>query len=252
MLGRAKERQFSNCTVVGHHRFILEDLMRWLSALLLCGFLALASAVVQQAPPSLAMQTPEPTPPSNAARAFCPEADQITPIDADWPFDPLGPEVSVAIADDVEQAMIAAAATPAADEAIPTPYKGKLRMNFVTLAPGDCTLGSHYYPAAIIAVMSGELEILVELGPDAPAGAPLPKATVRRDNAAADVPDLTDDSGAPVSFVVSEDDWVSIENRSIVGYRNIGSGYAQILVAGLYPAAPGGGGNCGNGCKNRG
>jgi hypothetical protein len=222
--------------------------MRWLSALLLCGFLAMASAVAMQSPRSLARQVVDPTPPSAAARDFCP-ADQEIAISDDSPFDPFGAEVGMAEAVDVEQAMVAALATatpPADDPATPTPYKGKLRMNFITFAPGQCTLRSHYYPAAIVAVMSGQVEIFVELGPDAPAGAPAPVATIKHKDGTTEFPDMTDD------FSVSEDDWISIENRSIVGYRNNGPGYAQILVAGLYPAAPGGGGNCGNGCRTRG
>jgi hypothetical protein len=231
--------------VVVRCRFDEEGTMRWLSALLLCGFLALAAAVAQQSPPSLAMQG-EPTPPSTAARDFCP-ADQEIPFDDDSPFDPLGAEVGAADAVDVEQATVAALApAPADGTATPAPYQGKLRMNFITLAPGTCTLGSHYYPAALIAVMSGQIEIFVEPGPDAPAGAPLPVAAIKRDGETPEFPDLSDD------FTVSEDDWVSIQNRSIVGYRNNGPGYAQILVAGLYPAAPGGGGGCGGGCRTRG
>lgn len=226
--------------------------MRWLSALFICGFLALALAVATQSPRSLAMQVDEATPPSGVARSFCSSSQEIPPND-DWPYDPLGPEVSVANADDVEQIMVATAAAPPADDAAtPTPYKGKLRMNFITLAPGQCTLGSHYYPAAIVAVLSGEVEIIIELGPDAPAGAPLPIATIRHDGESSTVQDLFDATGLPVPFVVDEGDWISIENRSIVGYKSLGPGYAQLLIAGMYPAAPGGGGNCGNGCKGRG
>lgn len=211
--------------------------MRWLSALLLCGFLAMAVVLAQQAPPSLAMRAVEPTPPSDAARMFCP-ADQEIAFDDNSPFDPLGPEVGAANASDVEQIIVA---TPPAK-----PYKGKLRLNFVTFAPRTCMLGSNFYPSAIVTVMSGTVQIFVELGPDAPVGAPTPIATINHtDGRPAEFPDLS------MALTVSENDWVSIENRSIVGFRNNGPGYAQILVAALHPAAPDGGGGCGGGCRGQ-
>lgn len=205
--------------------------MRALSALVLFTI----SAVLLHAPPSRAMQ-PEPTPPSAESRAFC-TLEEEDSGEAFGIFDPDGENVSVADANDVEQ-------PETTDES--RRFTGNLRMNFLTLPPATCLAGSLFYPAALITVTAGTIEIFVEPGPGGPVGAPAPEGTIRRTPNGD--PELL---VLPGPITVETGQWVALENRAIVGFRNHGDADATILVAGIHPTSGDGSGGCQAGCRSR-
>ncbi len=206
--------------------------MRWMPALLLCGCLALVAAVAFQSPQSLAMQNGSPTPPSDPARAFCPE-DQEIPFTDESIFEPTAaPAGSVSILN-----FPVANPTPGAEQT------GQLYLTNVTLPAHSCILGSYFFPGAVITVMSGQVEIFIEHWPgngDPPVallsnkGTPMP---VR----------LGIGTPAPVAELA----WVRIEKESFVGFKNVGDTPAKFTVAGLKPDGDPGGGGCGGGCRGR-
>lgn len=211
--------------------------MRRLSALLLGGFLLTFSAVISPAPPSRAMQ-PAPTPPSDASRTFCSE-DGEARGDALGIFDPLQAEVGVVEASDVEQ-------PETTDES--RRLTGNLRLNALTLPADTCLLGSVFYPAALISVTAGTIQIFVEPGPGAPpdAPAPAPVGTIWK-GAAEGEADLV----FPGPITITAGQWVRLANRAIVGFRNQGPGDATFLVAGIHPTSAPGSGDCSSGCRSR-
>lgn len=214
--------------------------MRALSAFVLCGVLFTASAVFLQGPPSRAMQ-PAPTPPSAAARTFCPEEEE-TRGETEGVFDPLESEVGVVSAVDVEQ-------PEETDES--RQFQGNLRTNFLTLPVGTCLLGSVFYPAGLITVINTDenlaesIEIFVEPGPGGSADAPAPEGTLWS----------TDGSVTGLAFpgpiTIADGGWARIENRAIVGFRNHGAQPVTILVSAIHPTSGGGAGDCASGCRSR-
>jgi hypothetical protein len=215
--------------------------MRSLSTLLLCGFLAMVSAVILQAPPTRAMQ-PVPTPPSADARAFCSEDGEALG-EARGIFDPMAEDVGVVTASDVEQPESTAESRR---------FTGNLRMNLLTLPPGSCLLGSLFYPAGLITVIdtvpgaAETIEIFVEPGPDGPSGAPAPEGSIWKSDLDGSV-ELT----LPGPITVNDGDWVRLQNRAIVGFRNPGDADVTILVGAIHPTSDSGSGGCGGGCRSR-
>lgn len=215
--------------------------MRALSALVLCGVLFGASAVFLQGPPSRAMQ-PAPTPPSAESRDFCTQ-DEEDRGDALRIFDPDGEEVGLVDAFDIEQPE---------ENGVSRRFEGNLRLNFLTLPPDTCLLGSLFYPAGIITVVdvtpdtAESVEIFVEPGPGGPLDAPAPEGTI-----------LPGEGGGsavlvfPGPITVTDNQWVRIKNRAIVGFRNHGDADVTILVAAIHPTADDGSGPCGGGCRSR-
>lgn len=189
----------------------------------LCGFLALGvSFALPNAPSSLARQNESSTPPSAAASAFCP-----TPFDYDDEsmIEPADETVGVVLVPDIENPFVD---DGAADSA-------KLRLSLVTLQDGECILGSHFFPGAIVTVLAGEVEVLVEHWPGF---ADAPVATVRRPGMA-ESETMTNDT----PFTIRPGDWLQIQNESYVGFKNGGSSPAEFMVAGLKPDGdPAGGG----------
>jgi hypothetical protein len=169
---------------------------------------------------------------SEAARLFCP-VDKELPFTDETIFDPAGETTGVVQVVYVE------------DSDTTHPHAGKLRMNFVTLPPDTCILGSAFYPSAIVTVRSGNIEILVEPGPEAPAGVPLPAVSVKRSDG------TTDEPAIDAEIAVNQGDWARIKNRSMIGFRNVGTTEAEFLVAGIKPASGPGSGDCGGICRNR-
>lgn len=208
--------------------------MRWLSALVLCGFLALAGAMATQAPPSFAMQ--ESTPPSQTASDFCPGAGNPPPL--------------TKVANQDTSIFIPAEEEPGAvqvrdiqNPVDTNPDTGKLLLTFVTLQPNTCILGSYFYPAVNIRVTSGPISILIEHWPGA-GDAPVAKKYA----GGAGIPQtLAVDTPA----TLATDDWVQITNESFVGFANSGDAPATFVVAGLKPDGEVGGGGCDGGCRNR-
>lgn len=225
--------------------------MRWLTVLLLCGFLAPISGAVVHSPLALAMQA-TPAPPEPAAGSFCsddqrlrgytaeeqqtfPEYDEMP---ADTPaavFYPASGSGGVAVSMDVEQPEAA------------TQFPDKLSLTFLTLPPNACRMTSLFYPAAIMTVTAGTMEIYAAPGYGGPDNAPYPVGWIWRGDAEAE--ELT----LPGPITVNKDEWVTLQNRAHVGFRNSSASEATVLVASIRPydifdiVVPG----CASGCSGR-
>jgi hypothetical protein len=191
--------------------------LRWNLVVILCltGMLALGASLASPASPSsLAMQDGSPTPPSEAASTFCP-----TPfaMDDESMIEPEDPTMGVVLVPNIDNPYVP---NDAADSA-------KMRLSLVTLPAGTCMLGSHFYPGAIVTVLSGDVEMLVEHWPGIEVA---PVATLLRSGLAASEPV---DTSAP--FAIHTDDWLQIQNESFVGFKNDGGSPAEFVVAGLKP-----------------
>ena len=217
--------------------------MRRISAFLLCGLLALVLAFASQPPPSLALQT---TPPSGAARAFCPEVAPPDPLPATWAMDgrsaAIDPVIFTPTSEDAGVVVVRDIAVP-----FPTPGaigSAALVTTVVTLPPHRCILGSYFYPSMIMTVTSGDISILVEHWPggaDAPevVKIPLGNGQPTRIEPAAGVSEIT--------TTLTAEDWLTIENESFVGFSNEQDVPAVFSVAGIKPAGdPSGGGGGGH------
>lgn len=216
--------------------------MRWISAVLLCGFMAMVMAFASQSPPALAMQVVPPQP-SELARAFCPAEAPPEPHPDLWAADDPGDErvIFAPILEDAGSVQVRDIVDP-----YPTPAalgSGKLVMTVVTLPANTCILGSYYYPSMVTTMMSGNISILIEHWPG---WADAPKATlIRGGNAFPEAFPIG--SPAPLTSGLPDDDsdgdWLKIENESFVGFRNETNEPATFIVAGIKPAGdPGGGG----------
>lgn len=211
--------------------------MRWLTVLLLCGLLAPVAGAGVRSPQALAMQA-TPPPPSTASIGFCPDeqlwrgftaeeqhslsifTNEPAPADAaSAVFNPISASVGVVPAVDVEQ-----------PDGMPR-FSGDLALVFLTLPAGSCRFQSLFYPAAIITVTAGTIEMFVEPGPGGLAGTPAPAGTIWRSDTG--VEDLT----LPGPITIKVDEWVTLRNRASVGFRNSGTSEATLAVAANHPPA---------------
>ena len=195
--------------------------MRWISAVLLCGFLAMVMAFASLSPPALAMQV-ESNLPSDAARAFCPEEEDLERA------------APVTMAPEQEQSG-SVAVREITNPYFPASSSGTLVMTFVTLPPNTCILRSYFYPSMVMTVASGDISILVEHWPGV---ADYPKAYIDP-SVIEPLQTLTPGVSTPIAAGA----WITIENESFVGFRNDAGVEATIYVAGIKMARdPGGGG----------
>lgn len=199
--------------------------MRWMSALLFCGILAMVLAFASQSPPSLAMQE-TPTLPSATAIAFCPEEEDLQHV---------APVTMVPELDTAGSVPVREITNPY----FPASPTGTLVMTFVTLPPDTCILRSYFYPSMVMTVASGDISILVEHWPGV---ADAPEAYIV---SGGDTAPQTLTIGNPTP--VAAEDWITIENESFVGFRNDADVNATIYVAGIKMARDpsGGGGHTG-------
>ncbi|MCA9861546.1 MAG: hypothetical protein KC432_00935 [Thermomicrobiales bacterium] len=223
--------------------------MRWLTMLLLYGFLAPASGAVFH-PSHAEAQQATPAPSDSPAIAFCSGEQQLRgytaeeqatfpefdDMPADTPAAVFHPELAgVAIAMDVE------------DPEAATQFPDRLSLTFLTLPPNSCRFTSLFYPAGIITVTAGTMEIYAKPGYGGPDDAPHPKGWIWRGDAEAE--ELT----LPGPITVHEDEWVTLQNRAQVGFRNSSASEATVLVASIRPydvfdiVIPG----CASGCSGR-
>jgi hypothetical protein len=131
---------------------------------------------------------------------------------------------------------------PSSDEAAESDT-GKLLLTFVTLPANSCILGSYFYPAVNIRMLSGEITVLIEHWPgagDAPVGSTTPAGGgIAHVLESGEVPTLTTDV------------WLQISNESFVGFANNTDAPAEFVVAGIKPDGDPGGGDCAGSCRNR-
>ena len=195
----------------------------------LCGFLALGVSLGSLAPRSvLAMQEGSPTPPPDAASAFCPN--------------PMGNNDETGFSPPTQTAgvlEVPGLKNPNPDEE----DSAKLRLTMITLQPDTCMLRSYFYPGVIVTVLSGEITLLVEPSSStdaAPVGSLLLADT-----------ESPEDQDLSAPFLLAAGDWLTIANGSIVGFSNEETTEAVFVVAGLKPNGDPASGGCGGGCRGR-
>ena len=198
--------------------------MRLLTVLLLCGLFPLLASMAFPSPHSLAMQA-SPTPTASIASGVCKgeqkwrgytkgdqlKAGKFQPVAA--VFNPANEHVGVVPAIDVDR-------SDATEH-----FTGNLGLTFLTLPPNACRSGSLFYPSAIITVTAGTIEIFVEPDPDGVQGDPAPEGTIWRSGTGFE--DLT----LPGPITINADEWVTLQNRSSVGFWNNSSSNSTLLVA---------------------
>jgi hypothetical protein len=205
--------------------------MRWMSALFLCGFMAMVMAFAPESRPSLAL---EHIPPSSLAReTFCPR-EAPDPLPALWATDGRLDQ-RVVFAPDEEQAGSAYVRDIISPYPDPAPDSGWLVLTVVTLPANTCIIESFFYPSMVMTVTSGNMSILVEHVPGV-GNAPEVSIDSGGDGAAQSI-------AIDTPTAVAAGDWITIENEAHVGFRNETGQPAIFTVAGIKMAEdPGGGG----------
>jgi hypothetical protein len=229
--------------------------MRWMSAVLLCGVLAVVIAFSAQSLPSWAMQA-TPSASSSPAKTFCPK--DATPVlpGTPWAIDgrlatsfpvvfeptamPAGEVAVPGIVNPYPASPTPDAASPSPGAASPTPDDSTLHLTEVTLPERRCILGSYFSPSMVMWLKEGHISVLIEPWPGI---ASTPEASVMHGGVGHSF-DFPIGTPAPLN----EGDWLKVEHESIVGFSNERRSDEEdvpaiFYVAGIKPPSdPGGGG----------